>query len=168
MKLNWLRLVALLALLTLAVAQGAAIQEKKDLKASLETMKANVAKVTDAGEKERWQANIALWEIQLTQKGAIAKADLDKMTSLLDRIKANVAKVAEAGEKERWQANIDLWEVLIGQKGVLGKGDVDKLKAPFDKMKANVAKITETSEKERWEANRHAWEVVIDRAIAGK
>jgi len=163
MKLKCLLLVPMLAVLTLALAQGAADQEKKDLKASLEAIKANVAKVTEAGEKERWQANIDLWQLKVAQTGVITKTDLDKMTSSLDGIKANGGKVTEAHEKERWEANNRLWHVLIGQKGVTGKGDAEKLKAPFEKMKTNIAKIKEAGEKERWEANRDMWQVVIDR-----
>ncbi len=168
MKVNKLLLAPMLVLLTLALVQGAPVQKNKVLKASLETMKANVAKVTEAGEKERWQANIDLWQLKLGHGRAIGKTDLHKMTGLLHRIKANVAKVTDVAEKERWQANIDLWQGLIRQKGVLAKGHAEKLKAPFKKMKANIAKITEAGEKERWQTNREMWKVVIDRAVAGK
>jgi hypothetical protein len=167
MKLKYLLVVPMLALVTFVLAQGAPVQEKQDAKTSLDAIKANVAKITEAGEKQRWQANIDLWQLKFAQPGIIAKTDLDKMTSSLDRIKANVAKVTDAQEKERWQANIDMWQVLIDQKGVLLKGGVEKVKAPFEKMKANIAKITEAGEKQRWEANRDLWQGVIDRAMAG-
>lgn len=167
MKLKSLLLVLFL-LPTLALAQRVWADTKSDAKASLDVMKGNVSKITEAGEKDRWQPNIDLWQIKLAQTGALAKADLYKMAALLDRIKANVAKITDAGEKERWQANVDLWQVLIAQKGVLAKVDVEKLKSPLGKMKANVAKITEAGEKERWQANRELWQVLIDQAQADK
>jgi len=165
MKLKSLLLVPMLILPTFMSAQGVSGQTKPDLKAPFDVMKGNVAKVNEAGEEERWQANIDLWQIMLGQAGAVAKADLEKMTALLDVMKCNVAKVTEAGEKERWQANIDLWQVLIGQKGVLTKDDANKFKAPFEKMKGNVAKVNEAGEKERWQASCDMWQVVIDRAL---
>ncbi len=161
-------LMPVLVLLTLALAQAGPAQGKKDLKASLEAIQANVARITEAGETERWQANIELWQVKLAHTGAIAQADLAKMIRALDRIKANVVKVSEARERERWQANIELWGVLIGQKGVLAKGDAAKLKAPYERMRANIAKISEAGEKERWGANRDMWRVVIGRAMAGE
>lgn len=57
---------------------AAPVQEKTDLKGSLDAIKANVAKVTEAGEKERWQTNIDLWQIKLGHSGAIPKTDLEK------------------------------------------------------------------------------------------
>ena len=148
MKFTILSLASMLILPTLALAQGEQARTKPDGKAPFDVMKANVAKITEAGEKERWQANLDLWQLKLAQTGAVAKTELDKMAVALDRIKANVAKVTEAGEKRRWQANLDLWQVVIAQKGVPAKGDVEKLKAPFEKMKANVAKVTAAGEKE--------------------
>ena len=35
------------------------------MKASLEQMKANVAKISDAGEKARWQSNVDLWTVMV-------------------------------------------------------------------------------------------------------
>jgi hypothetical protein len=147
---------------TFLSVQGEAAQAKPD--ARFEKMMANVAMITEAGEKERWQANLDLWQIKLAQPGVIAKTKLDKMAVSLDRIKANVAKVTEAGEKERWRANLDLWQVVITQKGVPAKGDIEKLKAPFAKMKGNVARFTGASERERWQANLDLWQTVMNRA----
>ncbi len=167
MKLMIFVAVSIIMLPLLALAQNVPAQATLELKGSFDVMKANVAKITEFGEKERWTANVDLWQIKLMQKGEISKAELEKMIALLDRTKANVAKVTEAAEKERWQANITLWQTLIAQKGVLTKSNVDKMTAPFATIKANVAEITEPEEMERWQVNRDMWQMVIDAAASG-
>jgi len=87
---------------------------------SLDRIKANVAKVAEVGEKERWQTNIDLWQVVIGQKGVLAKSDAEKLTGPFEKMKANVGKITEAGEKGRWEANRDMWKVVIDQ-AVAGK-----------------------------------------------
>jgi hypothetical protein len=70
----------LLDLWQLKLAQTGAIAETDldKMIRSLDRIKASVAKVTEAGEKERWQANIDLWEVLIGQKGVLAKGDTEK------------------------------------------------------------------------------------------
>jgi hypothetical protein len=77
------------------------------------TMKANVAKITDAAEKERWDANVAMWEVVMAAPGKVAKPGRDAMVKALDTIKANLAKIRVAAERERWDANREMWTVTL-------------------------------------------------------
>lgn len=51
--------------------------------AAFAAIKANVAKVTEAGEKERWQANIDLWPAK-----ARWQVDRDLWQVVIDRARA--------------------------------------------------------------------------------
>ena len=57
----------------------AAMQADVDkMKAALEQMKANVANVSDAGEKERWQSNVDLWTLMIGHMEHMVK-EMDSM-----------------------------------------------------------------------------------------
>ena len=126
-------------------------------KAVVERMKTNVAKIAEPSEKDRWQANLELWQLETALTGAATTADLDRMKPLVDRIAANVAKITQPAEKERWQANLDLWTIASRSAAKVPNDDRAKLTAAFERMKANVAKIADPAEKDRWEANRELW-----------
>lgn len=121
----------------------------------LDTMKANVAKVMDPGEKERWNANIDLWTMKLAMKG-MPSMDMTKMKAPMDTMKANVSKITEAGEKERWQMNCDLWEKWMAE-----KPDTAKMKESLADFKTKVAGIKDVAEKERWQMNYDLWESAL-------
>ena len=44
------------------------------MQSSFDTMKTNVAKITDPAEKERWQANTAMWQVVLSQGATLTPA----------------------------------------------------------------------------------------------
>ena len=134
--------------------------------ALLSAMAANVSTIVDDAEHLRWQADVDLWRIALTQTAGLPPADLDRMMPLLDRMKRNVAQVTERDESERWQANIDLWAVRLGTKGQPTTGGAAKLKIPLDRLTANVARIQDPGEKTRWAANRGLWQATADRIAA--
>lgn len=131
----------------LAMAQGA--QAGTGLAASLTVMKKNVAKITEADEKARWQANVDLWQAVVSGK-AIPKGTFATM-------KANVGKIREVGEKSRWKANLDLWQLAIGK-----NPQREKAMIPFGKMKGIVSKIEAGAERERWSANVKMWQTTIE------
>jgi len=164
MKRMRLWIAAMLVLPALARPQGAPVQPRPDMNASFAAMKANVAKIVDPAEKERWQANVDAWQIEIAQTGAITKAKNDKLAASLRKIRRNVARVADPAEKERWQANIGLWQLLISHKGLLAKSDLATAKAFVETISNNVAKVTEPGEKERWTANRDMWQGLLDRS----
>jgi hypothetical protein len=60
----------LFILAALTPGLGMSSQAKVDGKGVFEAMKSNVAKITEAGEKERWQANLDLWQAVLDQARA--------------------------------------------------------------------------------------------------
>ena len=124
--------------------------------ALVEQMKTNVAKIAEPTEKDRWQANLELWQLKTGLTGAATKADLDRMNLLVDRVSANVAKITAPAEKGRWQANLDMWK-MVARADKMSKADVAKAKTLFDAMKDNVAKISDPNEKDRWQANRDLW-----------
>jgi hypothetical protein len=154
---------ALALLLAPALASG---QQAPAAKTPFEVMKANVAQCRNAAEKERWTANVDLWQIALAAPGPVAVADRAKMSSLLETIRVNVSRVSSTPEKERWTANIEMWRVLIASGGVLTRTDASTLAPVFDRMKTNVAAITRGPEKERWMANRDLWQSAMTRAAA--
>ena len=164
MKFSSMIIGAMVAVPALLAAQGAPVQQKHDVTTTFGVMKSNVGKITAAGEKERWQANVDEWSVVVAEGGKPAKADLDKISAALATIKSNVGKLAAGAERERWQANVDLWQLYVTCEGAFAKPDVAAANAAFEKMKANVAKISEASEKERWIANRDLWRATIDRA----
>ena len=149
------------ASVVMSALQAAPKQSAPTAKASFDTMQANVAKITDPAEKERWQANTAMWQTKIGHTGKLDPADLAKMQSSFDTMKANVAKIADPAEKERWQANTAMWQVVLGQGAMLTPSELSTLNASLTTMKANVAKITEASEKARWQANRDLWQSVV-------
>jgi len=128
-------------------------------------MTANVARIGEPGERERWLANTGLWQIALAQPQP-AKAELARMSVLLERVRANIAKVTAPAERERWQANVELWTVATRARLDFRAGDDIKLRGPFERMKLNVVAITEPGEQARWTANRDLWQVMVNRASA--
>jgi hypothetical protein len=163
MKINK-RLLAILALPVVAAAQGAPAKARVDPKASLAVISANVAKVTYAPEKERWQANIAAWRIIVAHPGVLSKDQRDEIKSELGAMALNLSKIRDVGEKERWQANIDLWQLLIADNGVIARGNATWAATLVRKIETNLAKVEDAAEKERWNANVDIWKSVLDRA----
>ena len=162
MKLRILLFAALMAMPKVVSAQATAKPAEQQLKATFDKMQAEVAKITDVSEKERWQANTALWQVKIARTGRLDQADLAKMQASLDTMKANVARLtgaAETAEKERWLANCELWQRALLQTG--RPADIDTMKASLARMKTNVATITDATEKTRWQANHNLWQAVV-------
>ena len=67
MKFSRHALAATLAVPAIISAQAAAPQAKPDMKAAFAAMKANVANISDAAEKERWSANRDAWGAVVSQ-----------------------------------------------------------------------------------------------------
>ena len=166
MNLKHILVAAIVAAPIAVLAQTAPKPAAQTPKASLAAMQVNVVRITDPSEKERWTANLAMWQMKIDHTGAWTPEDVARMQASLDTIKTNVAQIsgtAEAAEKERWQANRDLWEMYLEQVGKIPKAaDLDEMNASFNIMKANVAKITNAAEKVRWQANRILWQSVLD------
>ncbi len=159
------------------------------IKARLDLMESNVARIGVAGEKERWNANVSMWKIVFAKPGNLSTADVQLLQSSLQTIRGNVANVASPAERERWQANIRLWQAFIhvrlsqsGQpaaampcgaepgmpmSGMRGMASMPMpgarlaTDAAYGRMKLNVARISESAEKERWSANSDLWEAVL-------
>lgn len=150
-----------LTVLLVAIPAGAFTQAPPALKTQLTAMQANLGKIPNAGEKERWQTNATLWDVKINRVGKLELSDLAKMRPVLETMKANVAKITDAGEKERWQANVDIWQTIIDKAQQYAKPDRDLMRARLETIKANVAKIRVAAEKERWEANRELWTITL-------
>lgn len=163
MRITQLLPALALALPAVAVSQRAAQQPAKTPQSLLDQIRANVAKVTDAPEKERWQGNIDLWQTKLARTDKLAAADIDKMNASLKTIRANVAKVTEPAEKARWTANADLWTAFLALKDTPAKTEIDHMNGLVAAITSNVAKVTAADEKERWMANRDLWKTTIDK-----
>lgn len=146
-------LFALIGLILLAVnLVPAATPAGPDTTAMLAKIKANVAKIADPQEKERWMCNIDLWD------AALAGKPMAGLQSSVEKMKANVAKItAGLPEKDRWQANINLWQTYLADAGKASPADTAKMKAALDGVKAKIASIADASEKERWQSNIDLW-----------
>ena len=159
------------------------------IKARLDLMESNVARIGVAREKERWNANVSMWKIVFAKPGNLSTADVQLLQSSLQTIRGNVANVASPAERERWQANIRLWQAFIhgrvsqaeqpaaampcvaqtgmpmsGMRGAQSMpmpGARLATDAAYGRMKLNVARISESAEKERWSANSDLWEAVL-------
>jgi len=159
------------------------------IKARLDLMESNVARISVTGEKERWNANVSMWKIVFGKPGNLPAADVQLLESSLQTIRGNVAKVASPAERERWRANIRLWQAFIrgrlsqpGQlaaampcaaeagmpmSGMRGMASMPMpgarfvTDAAFGRMTLNVARISESAERERWLANAGLWETVL-------
>jgi len=156
------------------------------IKARLDLMESNVARITVAGEKERWNANVSMWKIVFAKPGNLSTADIQLLESSMQTIRANVANLARSAERERWQANIRLWQAFLhGRTMPAGNpsampccaqpgmpmssmpasmpmsGARPAADAAYGRMKLNVARITDSAEKERWSANCDLWEAVL-------
>jgi len=159
-------------------------------KAVLEQMQTNVAQVTQAAEKERWNANLGMWKVVFAKPGKLAAADVEALRTSLKTMRTNVDAITSAAEKERWTANLRLWQAFVGGKamtapmpmntpccggampmatpmagrammGMPANGMRQGTDAAFGRMTLNVAKITEPAEKERWQANCDLWTAVL-------
>jgi hypothetical protein len=157
-----MKLATVLLGLLVTLPAASAAQTASSSTTLLDRIKANVA-LTAGAEKERWTANVQLWDLKLAQKDRLSAAELGMMKASLDQIKANVANVLYAPEKERWEANIALWQATFDNAGQLSPAAVATMKGSLAVIRANVAKITEMTEKERWEANRDLWTGVLGR-----
>lgn len=159
------------------------------IKARLDLMESNVARIGVAGEKERWNANVSMWKIVFGKPGNLSTADVQMLQSSLQTIRGNIAKVASPAERERWQANIRLWQAFIhgrlsqsgqpaaampcaaepgmpmsamrGMASMPMPGTRFMADAAFGRMTLNVARISESAEKERWSANSDLWEALL-------
>jgi hypothetical protein len=158
------------------------------IKARLDLMESNVARISVPAEKERWNANLSMWKIVFAKPGSLPAADVQLLESSLQTIRGNVAKVASRAERERWQANIRLWQMFVhmrlsqseqpaaampcmaeagmpmsGMQGMLSMAPGVRLAADaaYGRMKLNVARISEPGERERWSANSDLWEAVL-------
>lgn len=156
-------LVLAVAAPTLAWSQGTSQPAGAAMQAAFDSMQANVATIAVPHEKERWQANVALWQVRLGHMGKLEKADLGTMQASFDLMKANVAKITAPAEKERWLANRDLWQLALHQTGKMSSADMKRMQAGFETMRANVARISAPAERGRWQANRDLWKGMIDR-----
>ena len=139
-----------------------AAQAARWMKASVDQISANIASVTEAGEKERWQANVQMWKRMVTHLAAATSADVGQMTADLNVIKANVARVTDADERGRWQANVNLWETLLALKEKALREDLDKLDSLRVAIFENVRKLPVCPEKERWNANQVLWQQMVE------
>jgi hypothetical protein len=166
-KLSSYMLAVTLAAPALAWSQLPTRPAPPEMKAAFARMQANVGNISGPLEKERWQANVALWQVRLGNVGRLEKADLDKMQPSFDLMKENVAKITEPAEKERWQLNRDLWQITLSQTtGKISSADMEKIKAAFDKMQANIARITGVWERGRWQANRDLWQGMMGEEVS--
>lgn len=161
-----MRISTLWPTLLLVVPTLAWGQRQSAVKPPFEVMKANVSAIRNMAEKDRWMANVDLWEIALARPGAVDAKDRARMDALLERIRINVARIRNAPEKARWDTNIQMWQALIEGDGVLSKADAAKLSPMFESLKANITDISIAGEHERWQANRELWEGVLARSTA--
>jgi len=161
-----MRISTLWPALLLVVPTLASGQQQPAVKPPFEVMKANASAIRNMAEKERWMANVDLWEIALAPSGAVDAKDRARMDALLERIRINVARIRSAPEKARWETNIQMWQALIAGNGLLSKTEAAKLGPMLDSLKANIADISIASEHERWQANRELWEGVLARSTA--
>ena len=125
----------------------------------LERMQANVAKITQVPEKQRWQANVTAWQTVLGSPETLSQADLAALKASLLTMRTNIATIERPAEAARWRANGILWQAFVAGEKV-SKTATEKDSA-LARMKANVAKITDSSEKERWQANVDLWTALL-------
>ena len=144
-----------------AIPAAVSTQGLPALQAPVATMKANVGKVSSAGERERWQANASLWEIRAARTNKLEAADIAKMRPVFDAMGTNVSKISDPAEKERWQANCEMWRVLLNQTDRIEKPAREQMRSWLAVMTANVAKIGAAAERERWDANRELWTLLL-------
>ena len=148
------------ALLVVVLPVAPAAQYHPALKGPNAAIQANVGRISQAAERERWQENAALWNVKV-YKAKLEPMDVEVLKARLDRMQANVNQITDGAEKERWQANCDIWKVMLNLKYPIAKADRDAMRARLDQMKANVMKIRVPAEKERWDANLELWTVTL-------
>jgi len=154
----------------LGSAQTKAARPAQMAGALLERMKTNVAAISASTEKDRWQANLELWQRKLGLTVVATKADLDPVKLLLDRLFTNVATITDPNEKERWDANMNMWKIVTAHAAKVPRNELEKIRGSFDDMRVNLTKIADAKEKERWLANRDLWRAQIrslDAALCG-
>jgi len=175
MRLSTLFAAALLA--PALVSAQVAPPATANTKTLLERMQSNVSRIGPAAEKERWNANIAMWQVLVAKPGKLSASDVSALQTSLETIRTNVATIVRPAEKERWQANVRLWQMFLrGERAMMGppggagscctqpmmnmpgRPGVD---AAFGRMTLNVAKIPDSAEKDRWQANCDLWEAVL-------
>ena len=158
MKLNQWILIAASFAPALAAAQN--VPPAIDTKVVFSIMQKNVANIKQPLERERWDANVAMWQVVLSTSGKLTPGELDLLKTSLERIKSNAVKIMPAGEEQRWIANIALWQAYVeGNRPPNAKNEV--VYRTFEKMKDNVSRLNDSQEKRRWEANIDLWQVQL-------
>ena len=89
-------------------------------KAVLDQMQANVSQITVPAEKERWNANLSMWNVVFAKPGKLAASDLSALRSSLRTMRTNVNAITRSAEKERWMANLRLWQAFVGGTAMAG------------------------------------------------
>jgi hypothetical protein len=153
---NWI--VAALMVPAIAAAQGRASFDGKPM---FERMQASVAKIAQVPEKQRWQANVAMWQTVLASPEALSLADIASLKASLLTIETNVATIERPEEAARWRANVALWRAFIAGDKAKGTRAMAAKDSVFARMKANVLRIVASDEKERWQANVDLWKAML-------
>lgn len=151
-----LSLLAVVAPLRLAPAQPI-----PSMQAVFDSLRENVVAIASAAEKERWDANLALWRLLLDQSGAVANIDTVEAQRNIEAMKANLGGITLPEEKERWQSNLGLWQIRLARSGTLPRSDLDKVTALLYRMNANLGRITRADELARWKANYVLWKLLF-------
>lgn len=96
-------------------------------KAVLERMQANISQITAPAEKERWNANLSMWNVVFAKPGKLATADVGALRASLKTMRTNVNAITRSAEKERWMANLRLWQAFVGGAGMAGSQQMNML-----------------------------------------
>ncbi|MDA1082061.1 MAG: hypothetical protein O2973_10370 [Gemmatimonadetes bacterium] len=155
-------LALVVAIPTLASAQGTAWPITPVMKDALNTMVANVAKIEYAPERERWQANVDLWRVRFDNQGKLSPAAMKAMEPAFATMERNVGRLIEPKEKERWATNGNMWIIVRSSAESEMEPDPGMLKALFTIMQANVKRIDQPEEMERWTANVALWKAMLE------
>jgi hypothetical protein len=95
----------LLAAVALVVFSGALAAQQPALptpRELLDQMSTHVMRISPSLERDRWWANVSLWEARLNHKGKPSD-------TILANMRTNISQIAAPGEAERWRANLQLW-----------------------------------------------------------
>jgi len=162
MKLRISIVVLLCALATLVSASRVVAQTPVQMQTLLDQIKANFARIPVSAEKDRWHANIEMWQTMIGHMQNVPAEQLRLLKSHLHEMQANLAGITQPKEQERWQANMEMWQIMIGHmEGDTHTRFLPALKDHLGRMQTNVAGIIERSEKERWQANVDVWKIMI-------
>jgi hypothetical protein len=137
---------------------------EQQMNQEFQVMKNNVALINEpVTERERWQANVAMWQSLMDHLNDPQNANTRHMADIFRLMRANIYDIGVSDERDRWDDNVQLWRLMLARLEDPTIHSVTQFDYALGDMDTNVSKILERGEHERWQANQDLWQLLVAR-----